>query len=130
VVYGALSPHRQTDPAALTIPLQDRDGRRVHVVHIVHGRRRTTIPRFTADNRAANQALADHVAPLAQAKDATPGQAALAWLLAQDGNESRVAAITGTTPHPHGLVRVRSAKPAGLRTDPQQRSGPEGGRRG
>jgi hypothetical protein len=27
-------------------------------------------------------------------------------------------------------VRVRSAKPAGLRTDPQQRSGPEGGRRG
>ncbi|MFJ4521838.1 aldo/keto reductase [Streptomyces sp. NPDC088810] len=44
---------------------------------------RTTIPRFTAENRAANQALADHVATLAQAKDATPGQVALAWLLAQ-----------------------------------------------
>ncbi|MFF9776308.1 aldo/keto reductase [Streptomyces sp. NPDC013978] len=44
---------------------------------------RTTIPRFTAENRAANQALVEHVATLAQAKDATPGQVALAWLLAQ-----------------------------------------------
>ncbi len=44
---------------------------------------RGTIPRFTADNRAANQALVDHVAELAAAKDATPGQIALAWLLMQ-----------------------------------------------
>jgi aryl-alcohol dehydrogenase-like predicted oxidoreductase len=44
---------------------------------------RATIPRFTADNRAANQALVDHAAALAQAKHATPGQIALAWLLAQ-----------------------------------------------
>ncbi|MFD3376699.1 MULTISPECIES: aldo/keto reductase [unclassified Streptomyces] len=44
---------------------------------------RTTIPRFTAENRAANQALVEHIATLAQAKDATPGQVALAWLLAQ-----------------------------------------------
>jgi aryl-alcohol dehydrogenase-like predicted oxidoreductase len=44
---------------------------------------RTTIPRFTAENRAANQALVEHVAALASAKDATPGQVALAWLLAQ-----------------------------------------------
>ena len=44
---------------------------------------RTTIPRFTAENRAANQALVEHVATLAQAKGATPGQVALAWLLAQ-----------------------------------------------
>lgn len=44
---------------------------------------RTTIPRFTAENRAANQALVEHVATLAQAKDATPGMVALAWLLAQ-----------------------------------------------
>ncbi|MGA6227161.1 aldo/keto reductase [Streptomyces umbrinus] len=44
---------------------------------------RTTIPRFTAENRAANQALVDHIASLAQAKNATPGQVALAWLLAQ-----------------------------------------------
>ncbi|MER6135490.1 aldo/keto reductase [Streptomyces sp. NPDC001815] len=44
---------------------------------------RTNIPRFTAENRAANQALVEHVAGLARAKDATPGQVALAWLLAQ-----------------------------------------------
>jgi aryl-alcohol dehydrogenase-like predicted oxidoreductase len=44
---------------------------------------RTTIPRFTTENRAANQALVDHVTALAQSKDATPGQVALAWLLAQ-----------------------------------------------
>ncbi|MFG2133501.1 aldo/keto reductase [Streptomyces sp. NPDC048751] len=44
---------------------------------------RTTIPRFTAENRAANQALVEHIAALATAKDATPGQVALAWLLAQ-----------------------------------------------
>jgi aryl-alcohol dehydrogenase-like predicted oxidoreductase len=44
---------------------------------------RATIPRFTTDNRAANQALLDHVTGLAEAKGATPGQVALAWLLAQ-----------------------------------------------
>ncbi|MEU1804757.1 aldo/keto reductase [Streptomyces sp. NPDC019937] len=44
---------------------------------------RATIPRFSAGNRAANQALVDHVAALAQTKGATPGQVALAWLLAQ-----------------------------------------------
>lgn len=44
---------------------------------------RGRMPRFTPDNRAANQALLDHVAALAIAKGATPGQIALAWLLAQ-----------------------------------------------
>jgi aryl-alcohol dehydrogenase-like predicted oxidoreductase len=44
---------------------------------------RATIPRFTADNRDANQALLDQVRALADAKNATPGQVALAWLLAQ-----------------------------------------------
>ncbi|MDH6484873.1 aldo/keto reductase [Streptomyces sp. SAI-127] len=44
---------------------------------------RTTIPRFTAENRAANQALVEHISALARAKDATPGQVALAWLLAR-----------------------------------------------
>ncbi|MFF7175185.1 aldo/keto reductase [Streptomyces pseudovenezuelae] len=44
---------------------------------------RTTIPRFTAENRAANQTLVEHIWALATAKDATPGQVALAWLLAQ-----------------------------------------------
>ncbi|WP_405668814.1 aldo/keto reductase [Streptomyces sp. NBC_01166] len=44
---------------------------------------RTGMPRFTDRNRAANQVLLDHVATLARARDATPGQVALAWLLAQ-----------------------------------------------
>ncbi|KJC63004.1 aldo/keto reductase [Agreia bicolorata] len=44
---------------------------------------RGTIPRFEAENRAANQALVDHVVKLAADRGATPGQIALAWLLAQ-----------------------------------------------
>ncbi len=44
---------------------------------------RATIPRFTDENRTANQVLVDHVRELARAKGATPGQVALAWLLAQ-----------------------------------------------
>lgn len=44
---------------------------------------RATIPRFTEENRAGNQALVDHVTELARQKEVTPGQVALAWLLAQ-----------------------------------------------
>ena len=44
---------------------------------------RATIPRFTAENAAANQALVGQVRALAEAKESTPGQIALAWLLAQ-----------------------------------------------
>jgi len=44
---------------------------------------RRTIPRFTPESRQVNQALVDHVRTLAAAKQATPGQIALAWLLAQ-----------------------------------------------
>lgn len=44
---------------------------------------RASIPRFDQDNLAANQVLVDHVATLARARNATPGQVALAWLLAQ-----------------------------------------------
>ena len=54
---------------------------------------RATIPRFTAANRAANQALVEHVTALAQAKGATPGQIALAWLLAQ---HRQIVPIPGT----------------------------------
>jgi aryl-alcohol dehydrogenase-like predicted oxidoreductase len=54
---------------------------------------RATIPRFTAANRAANQALVDQVAGLARARDATSGQVALAWLLAQ---HPRIVPIPGT----------------------------------
>ncbi|KQQ03551.1 MULTISPECIES: aldo/keto reductase [unclassified Rathayibacter] len=44
---------------------------------------RAGIPRFTEDNRTANQALVDHVTDLAARRNAAPGQIALAWLLAQ-----------------------------------------------
>src|SRR5215217_2448712 len=42
---------------------------------------RTAIPRFTEENRAANQALVNLVTQVATANDATPAQVALAWLL-------------------------------------------------
>ncbi|THG31690.1 aldo/keto reductase [Naasia lichenicola] len=47
------------------------------------GEIRGRVPRFAAENLAANQALIDHVRALAAERDATPGQVALAWLLAQ-----------------------------------------------
>jgi aryl-alcohol dehydrogenase-like predicted oxidoreductase len=54
---------------------------------------RSTIPRFNAGNRTANQALLDHVTSLGQARGATPGQVALAWLLAQG---QHIVPIPGT----------------------------------
>ncbi|GMA34348.1 hypothetical protein GCM10025876_05520 [Demequina litorisediminis] len=51
------------------------------------------MPRFSKDNLAANYALVDHVTALADAKDATPAQVALAWLLAKDPH---LAPIPGT----------------------------------
>jgi aryl-alcohol dehydrogenase-like predicted oxidoreductase len=44
---------------------------------------RAVIPRFTAEARAANQALVELLGVIAAAKNATPAQIALAWLLAQ-----------------------------------------------
>ena len=44
---------------------------------------RRRVPRFQAENLAVNQKLVDHVKSLAEAKGSTPGQIALAWLLAQ-----------------------------------------------
>src|SRR6266566_4443405 len=44
---------------------------------------RSTIPRFTPDALRHNQAVVDLLASVAQRKGATPGQIALAWLLAQ-----------------------------------------------
>lgn len=54
---------------------------------------RTTIPRFSAEARQANQALVDLIAKVAERKGATPGQIALAWLLAQ---KSWIVPIPGT----------------------------------
>jgi len=44
---------------------------------------RAGIPRFTEENRSANQALVDLVTEVGAAHGATPAQVALAWLLAQ-----------------------------------------------
>ncbi|GAA1378913.1 aldo/keto reductase [Catellatospora chokoriensis] len=44
---------------------------------------RAGIPRFSAENRKANQALVDLLATVAAGKGATAAQIALAWLLAQ-----------------------------------------------
>lgn len=44
---------------------------------------RSRIPRFSAENRKANQALVDLLGKIAEQKGATPAQIALAWLLAQ-----------------------------------------------
>jgi aryl-alcohol dehydrogenase-like predicted oxidoreductase len=44
---------------------------------------RASLPRFTAEARKANQALIDRVSEVATRKQATTGQVALAWLLAQ-----------------------------------------------
>src|SRR6266487_775302 len=44
---------------------------------------RNIVPRFTPENRKANQALVDLLARIGKRKQATPAQIALAWLLAQ-----------------------------------------------
>jgi aryl-alcohol dehydrogenase-like predicted oxidoreductase len=44
---------------------------------------RSRIPRFEPENRKANQAMVDLLNRIAKEKNATPGQIALAWLLAQ-----------------------------------------------
>jgi aryl-alcohol dehydrogenase-like predicted oxidoreductase len=44
---------------------------------------RNIVPRFTPENRKANQALVGLLAKVAKRKKATPAQIALAWLLAQ-----------------------------------------------
>jgi aryl-alcohol dehydrogenase-like predicted oxidoreductase len=57
------------------------------------GDSRRALPRFQGENFERNLALVSKVRDLAAAKDATPSQLALAWLLAQ-GND--VAPIPGT----------------------------------
>ena len=55
---------------------------------------RSTVPRFDPENRHANQALVDLLQAIASRKHATPGQIALAWLLAQ---KPWIVPIPGTT---------------------------------
>ena len=55
---------------------------------------RNIVPRFTPENRKANQALVDVIGRFAKQKKATPAQIALAWLLAQ---KPWIVPIPGTT---------------------------------
>jgi|TARA_R110002096_G_C14654078_1_gene726747 aryl-alcohol dehydrogenase-like predicted oxidoreductase len=55
---------------------------------------RNTVPRFSEENRKANQALVELVKQIAKQKQATPAQIALSWLLSQ---KPFIAPIPGTT---------------------------------
>jgi len=55
---------------------------------------RNTVPRFSPENRKANQAVVDLVGRIAATKGVTPAQLALAWVLAQ---EPWIVPIPGTT---------------------------------
>jgi len=60
---------------------------------------RNNVPRFSAENRKANQALVDLIGRFAAEKKVTPAQVALGWLLAQ---KPCIVPIPGTT-KPHRL---------------------------
>lgn len=55
---------------------------------------RNIVPRFSNENRKANQMLVEMVKGIAAKKDASPAQVALAWLLAQ---QPWIVPIPGTT---------------------------------
>jgi aryl-alcohol dehydrogenase-like predicted oxidoreductase len=55
---------------------------------------RNVVPRFSEENRKANQKLVDLLGDIANEKEATPAQIALAWLLAQ---KPWIVPIPGTT---------------------------------
>jgi len=55
---------------------------------------RNIVPRFTPENRKANQAMVDLLGNFARQKNASPAQIALAWLLAQ---KPWIVPIPGTT---------------------------------
>ena len=55
---------------------------------------RNIVPRFTVENRKANQTLVDLLRGIGKKKKATPAQIALAWLLAQ---KPWIVPIPGTT---------------------------------
>lgn len=55
---------------------------------------RASVPRFSEENRKANQAVVDLLATIANEKEATTAQVALAWVLAQ---KPWIVPIPGTT---------------------------------
>jgi aryl-alcohol dehydrogenase-like predicted oxidoreductase len=71
---------------------------------------RMTVPRFSEENRKANQSIVDVVTRLAADKQVTPAQIALAWLLAQ---KPWIVPIPGTTKQ-HRLVENIGASAVAL----------------
>lgn len=67
---------------------------------------RNIVPRFSPENRKANQALVDQLATFAEQKKATPAQIALAWLLAQ---KPWIVPIPGTTKLPRLEENIAAA---------------------
>src|SRR5207247_1535971 len=55
---------------------------------------RNVVPRFSPEARKANQSMVDLLTKIAEQKNTTPAQIALAWLLAQ---KSWIVPIPGTT---------------------------------
>jgi aryl-alcohol dehydrogenase-like predicted oxidoreductase len=74
---------------------------------------RNVVPRFSQENRKANQALVDLIGRFAQEKKATAAQIALAWLLAQ---KPWIVPIPGTTKLPRLEENIRAAA-VELKTD-------------
>lgn len=59
---------------------------------------RNVVPRFSAENRKANQAVVALISDIARSKNATPAQIALAWVLAQQSIQNvGIVPIPGTT---------------------------------
>ena len=67
---------------------------------------RSRIPRFTPEARKTNQALVDLLVSIADRKQATPAQIALAWLLAQ---KPWIVPIPGTTKLPRVEENIGAA---------------------
>jgi aryl-alcohol dehydrogenase-like predicted oxidoreductase len=79
---------------------------------------RNKVPRFSEENRRANQALVDLLGQIAAKKNVTPAQIALAWLLAR---KPWIVPIPGTTKLPRleenlgaASVELTSADLAGI----------------
>jgi len=92
VAYAPLGRGLLTAKVAETASLAETDARRRH-------------PRFAADNLAHNLDLVHRIETIAQRKNCTPGQLALAWLLAQGPD---VIPIPGTKRRERLLENLRA----------------------
>ena len=75
---------------------------------------RNIVPRFSGENRLANQPLVDQLERIAREKRATPAQIALAWLLAQ---KPWIVPIPGTKKRDRLEENIRGAEIALTRED-------------